>query len=231
MSSKETLTKKLQGKLPKNFKKKLGKRIKAGTRLGSQISSQIAAQVAAQVPAEFSQRLNEQAQKATRAALHTAQMAAETAHMAADTAKGGLDQVLIGLEHRGFNLKESQDIAQRVGRKVLERAEAVRAQIAASPLSPAWLREVTLKNAKAEPVVAAETAPITHMTSTAEATASEPAEFMQPEHSAPMEDESPIGVESDELDVTMKPAKKSKRATGVPKKTAKAGKASEQPLK
>ncbi len=70
-------------------------------------------------------------------------------------AKQTLDQVLLGLEHKGYNLKEPQDLIQTVGRKVLERAneianevakaaEDVRSQVAAKPYSPTWVKDLKI---------------------------------------------------------------------------------------
>ena len=72
------------------------------------------------------------------------QTAKSAATTAMSTAKFGLDQVLLGLQHRGLNLEESRDLVQQVGRRVLERAEEIRKQLALSPLSPAWLKDVSL---------------------------------------------------------------------------------------
>ena len=72
------------------------------------------------------------------------QSAKSAATTAMSTAKFGLDQVLLGLQHRGLNLEESRDLVQQVGRRVLERAEEIRKQLALSPLSPAWLKDVSL---------------------------------------------------------------------------------------
>ncbi|MES2854828.1 MAG: hypothetical protein V4692_03140 [Bdellovibrionota bacterium] len=67
--------------------------------------------------------------------------------------ENSIDQVLLGLQHRGLNLKEfnfkesqdaAQNIAQKVGRKVLERADEIRAQLAEQPYSPSWLKDVSL---------------------------------------------------------------------------------------
>lgn len=70
------------------------------------------------------------------------------AQAAAISAKQNLDQILLGLEHKGYNLKEPQDLIQTVGRKVLERAseiaEDVRSQVAAKPYSPTWLKDLKI---------------------------------------------------------------------------------------
>lgn len=129
MPSKDTL-KKFRSKLNTKLKKGLPKKIK------SQLKTN-----------KLANRLNEQAQEAVqKAAQATAQMASNLATtFSTEAAKHSLDQVLLNLEHRGLSFKDSQDLAIKVGRKVLERAEAVRLQIAENPLSPAWLREVRLK--------------------------------------------------------------------------------------
>lgn len=72
---------------------------------------------------------------------------ATRAQLAAEKAKKSLDDVLLGLEHKGINVKAPQDLIQTVGRRVLERAseiaEDVRSQVAAKPYSPDWLKNVT----------------------------------------------------------------------------------------
>lgn len=148
-SSKEKVEasfKKIQGQL-----KKAPKKLRAqGRQISQQISDQInerignqfAAQFSTQLHAVLSSKVTEQAQEVVKTAARTAQA---TAHIAAETAKHGIDQVLLNLEHRGLNVKDSQDLAVKVGRRVLERAEAIRAQIAANPLSPSWIKDVSLK--------------------------------------------------------------------------------------
>ncbi len=77
-----------------------------------------------------------------------AQAAAERAQEKITTARKSIDDVLLGLEHKGYNLKEPQDLIQTVGRRVLERAteiaEDVRSQVAAKPYSPTWLKELKI---------------------------------------------------------------------------------------
>ncbi len=77
-----------------------------------------------------------------------AQAAAERAQEKITTARKSLDDVLLGLEHKGYNLKEPQDLIQTVGRRVLERAseiaEDVRSQVAAKPYSPTWLKDLKI---------------------------------------------------------------------------------------
>ncbi len=84
----------------------------------------------------------------------------------AEAAKKTVDDVLLGLEHKGYNVKHPQDLIQTVGRRVLERAseiaEDVRAQVAAQPYSPEWLKNVadvaaTKVQKRARPDVAVET--------------------------------------------------------------------------
>lgn len=146
---------------------------------------------------------------------------------AAQTAKQSIDQALIALEHRGINIKDPQDFAQRVGRKVLERAESIREQIADKPFTPAWLKDVNLapkaaKATEAAPLSSEENPEITIEASAAasltETTVSEPAEEMQPK---PMRefmnqnDESEAEVSdltlSDEEIEEAKPAKKARK--------------------
>lgn len=101
-----------------------------------------------------------------------------------------LDQVLLGLNHKSLGLKESQDVIQRVGQSVLERAEAIRAQVANTPFSPSWLKDISFGPTTAEhadaksPTVGefeseTETVPA-EVTSMAEATVSTAANQMQP---------------------------------------------------
>jgi hypothetical protein len=73
--------------------------------------------------------------------------AATRAQAAAEAAKKSIDDVLLGLEHKGYNVKAPQDLIHTVGRRVLERAsgiaEDVRSQVAAQPYSPEWLKTAT----------------------------------------------------------------------------------------
>jgi len=77
-----------------------------------------------------------------------AQAVAGKAQERITTAKKSLDDVLLGLEHKGYNVKEPQDLIHTVGRRVLERAseiaEDVRSQVAAKPYSPEWLKNVSI---------------------------------------------------------------------------------------
>ena len=104
-------------------------------------------------------------EKTLKAALESptaarAQAAAERAQERISTARKSLDDVLLGLEHKGYNVKEPQDLIQTVGRRVLERAseiaEDVRSQVAAKPYSPEWLKNVSIPkpSAAAAPVKA-----------------------------------------------------------------------------
>lgn len=143
-----------KAKFSKNMKTGLQQKIKA------QISEQISQKMNTRLGKKVSARLNE-----------SAETLVQTAHVAAETAKHGIDQVLIGLEHRGINLKESQDLAQKVGRKVLERAEAIRSQLAGTPFSPSWLKDVSLAPKAAAPSAqAAVDTQTTEVTDTTEAT-------------------------------------------------------------
>lgn len=69
------------------------------------------------------------------------------AQAAAEMAKKSIDDVLLGLEHKGYNVKAPQDLIHNVGRRVLERASdiagEVRSQVAAKPYSPEWLKNAT----------------------------------------------------------------------------------------
>lgn len=119
----------------------------------------------------------------------------KSAQSAQQTAKHQLDQVLLGLQHKGITIKDSQGLIENVGRSVLKRAEAIRAQIANTPLSPSWLREISLSGSPASSAV--RTAGVADAategsrgvarevpadaTSVAEATVSGAAEDMQPE--------------------------------------------------
>ncbi len=82
--------------------------------------------------------------------------AASRAQAAAEAAKKSIDDVLLGLEHKGYNVKAPQDLIQTVGRRVLERAsdiaEDVRSQVAAKPFSPEWLKNVTIPRPAATPM-------------------------------------------------------------------------------
>jgi hypothetical protein len=60
--------------------------------------------------------------------------------------ESNFDQVLLQLEHRGLKIKESQDLIQRMGKTVLDRAEVIRSQIAANHLTPNWLKEMSVIN-------------------------------------------------------------------------------------
>jgi hypothetical protein len=54
---------------------------------------------------------------------------ATRAQLAAEKAKKSLDDVLLGLEHKGIKVKASQDLIQTVGRRVLARASEIAAQV------------------------------------------------------------------------------------------------------
>ena len=76
-----------------------------------------------------------------------AQAVAEKAQERMATARKSIDDVLLGLEHKGYNVKQPQDLINSVGRRVLERAseiaDDVRTQVAAQPYSPEWLKTAT----------------------------------------------------------------------------------------
>ena len=88
------------------------------------------------------QKLDQRVEKIAEQAFTVAQTAKETA-------KVGLDQILLNLEHRGVNIKDKQDIIQRMGQTVLDRAEKIRSQIAEHPslekFAPSWMKESTKK--------------------------------------------------------------------------------------
>jgi hypothetical protein len=101
-------------------------------------------------------------EKTLKAALESpaaarAQAAAERAQYKISTARKSLDDVLLGLEHKGYNVKEPQDLIQTVGRRVLSRASAiaedVRSQVAAKSYSPTWVRDIKIpRPAEAAPM-------------------------------------------------------------------------------
>jgi hypothetical protein len=218
------------------FTKKIKSELKKG--LPKNIKAQISAQIHSKLNSRLAARINQSAQKASETATKTAQktvkIATDTAQIAAETAKHSLDQVLLGLEHRGFKVKDSQDLqdiqvmAQKVGQKVLERAEAIRAQIATSPFSPAWLKDVKIpttsekssENAAEKPhdeKAAAAFEPdvknAAGASSLTETTISAAAADVQPETlEARRESNKDVQDENDEdISVLEKPAKKSKR--------------------
>lgn len=56
-----------------------------------------------------------------------------------------IDQALLDLQHKALDLKsQPQDLIQKVGQRVLERAERIRAQVAETPYSPTWLKDLSL---------------------------------------------------------------------------------------
>ncbi len=200
----DTLTKKIQTQL----KKKLEEQLDQNGEL-----QKLAQSITDSVSDRLNGKLGEKLSTTAMTAAATAQMAAQTV---AQSAKEGLDQVLLGLEHRGINLKDSQekaqDFAQKVGRKVLERAEEIRAQIAENPLSPAWLKDVSLTpthpphfaDAEAEAAHALrdvtpsdDDASVTADAagSLTETTVSEPAEEMQPKAMKTILEEESLGAD------------------------------------
>lgn len=204
MTSKQTLKslKKIQTKIRKGLPKKIKSQF--GEKLNTKLASQ--------------------AQEAVQKATRTAQMATQVAtQVATDAAKSSLDQVLLNLEHRGLNIKESQDLAIKVGRKVLERAEAIRAQIAENPLSPSWLKEVRLKCAE-EPMSTDPTAVSTEIPSTTSAPA---AGMAEPPHAdrgiSSLASDEGVDMASDEI-VEKPVARKAKRAS-APRKSSSAARA------
>lgn len=79
-----------------------------------------------------------------RPARIAATQAVNAANSVTTGARNQLDQVLLDLEHKALNLVETQDMIQTVGRRVLARAEEIRVQVATSPLSPSWLKDLKL---------------------------------------------------------------------------------------
>lgn len=90
-------------------------------------------------------RIGTTLQRSVRSAEAAAQQVAQkTAQKTVQSAKQSLDQILLGLGHKKLEAFDPQDLIQRVGRSVLHRAEQMRLQIADTPFSPTWLKEVTL---------------------------------------------------------------------------------------
>jgi hypothetical protein len=136
-------------------------------------------------------KIRHRIEKTLQRSAKSAQAAGQTA---ASTAKQGLDQILLGLQHNKLKLIDTpQDIIHSVGRKVLERAEAIRAQLAEQPLSPSWLKDVNLT--PQAPVTAKKSVkkakrahmPADEAVSMTEASVSEAAAEMQPETHAEVE--------------------------------------------
>ncbi len=211
MTSKETL---------KKFRTKLNTKLKKG--LPKKIKSQL------------------KTTKLGRTATATAQMASNLAtNFSAEAAKQSLDQVLLNLEHRGLSIKESQDLAIKVGRKVLERAESIRAQIAENPLSPAWLKDVRLRCAdeavlKSDETLETDTVAVsTETKSTASEAAKGVAEPRHKERKAHLRndldtlpDEESDEVSDDEAGAAVKAPAKIKRSVAARKASSAAPRAS-----
>jgi hypothetical protein len=141
-------------------------------------------------------RIGKTLQRSAQSAQAAGQTAATAAATAKQTAMQGLDQVLLGLSHNKQKLLDSpQDIIQSIGRRVLERAEQIRSQLAEQPLSPSWLKEVTLtppaataaKPTKSKNATRRNHMPADEAVSMTEASVSEPAAKMQPETHAEVE--------------------------------------------
>jgi len=225
--AKETFTKKIKSEL----KKGLPKNIKA--QISAQINSKLNSRLAARINESAQMAAHKASETATKTAQKTVKIASDTAQIAAETAKHSLDQVLLGLEHRGFKVKENQDLqdiqvmAQKVGQKVLERAEAIRAQIATSPFSPAWLKDVKISttfataekpvekpaHGKSEASVDGDVKNAAAASSLTEATVSSAAEDVQPETLEARLDSTKSAQDENDEDIAVfeKPAKKSKR--------------------
>lgn len=69
---------------------------------------------------------------------------------AAEAAKQSLDQVLLGLEHKlenqGVDVQQKKDLIYAVGKKVLERAEVIRGQVATNSMAPSWIKDINLND-------------------------------------------------------------------------------------
>ena len=98
---------------------------------------------AKELRSKIEERLEKTLERTIEKSLHYPQVV--RARDTALAAKKSLDEALLDLQHRALELKKDpQDVIQKVGFKVLERAEAVRAQIADKSYSPAWLKDISL---------------------------------------------------------------------------------------
>ena len=64
--------------------------------------------------------------------------------MAKTVAKAQVDQVLLNLSHKGLDLRDSNELAQRIGKSVLRRADEVRELIESHRMAPTWLKDLKL---------------------------------------------------------------------------------------
>ncbi|RYZ74140.1 MAG: DUF3235 domain-containing protein [Proteobacteria bacterium] len=106
------------------------------------------------------------AAEAVQARVDKARTTAKDArNMAQATAKQSLDQVLLGLEHKlennGVDVKQKKDLIYAVGKKVLERAEVIRGQVAANPMAPTWIKGMNLNDLMPKAAATTETAEAT----------------------------------------------------------------------
>lgn len=128
---------------------------------------------------------------------------AKRAATGAKRVKETLDQALLDLQHKAVDLKSRpEDLIQKVGQRVLERAERIRQQVAETPYSPGWLKDFSLTPRGQEAAEAGEAeeskedspeelatgavvdmkrAKVTLATTASEATESEAAAGMEPE--------------------------------------------------
>ncbi|MES2963848.1 MAG: hypothetical protein V4760_08150 [Bdellovibrionota bacterium] len=96
-----------------------------------------------QIEATFEKTLERTVERAMH--LPQVERAVTQAMRTANHAKETLDQALLDLQHKAVDLKaQPQDLIQKVGQRVLERAERIRAQVAETPYSPSWLRDLSL---------------------------------------------------------------------------------------
>lgn len=142
-----------------------------GQKLGRKLGKEIGRKGEA-IGQMFDQRVEEIAEQVTTVAQSVKQTASEAA-------KTGLDQILLNLEHRGLNVKDTSDfseIVQKVSQTVLDRAEKIRSQITEHPavgaFAPSWMKEPLVK-------VAADDVKAEAAGSMTEATVSTAAEDMQ----------------------------------------------------
>lgn len=139
---------------------------KFGHRFGQKVAKKLGKEIAHKSEA-LGQRIDQQVD-------HIADRVTTVAQTAQATAKSSLDQILLNLEHRGLSFKEKQELMNRVGQTVLERAEKLRSQLSELPsfsgYAPSWMKE---------PFVKVSDAPAEAAGSMTEATVSEPAQEMQ----------------------------------------------------
>lgn len=153
------------------------------------------------IEATFEKTLERTVEKAMHLPqVERARTQAKRAVAQAKNAKETLDQALLDLQHKAVDLRaQPQDLIQKVGQRVLERAEQIRAQVAETPYSPSWLRDISLAPRMAEAgemdestedsreematgaVVDTKAAKVTLATTASQATESDAAAGMEPE--------------------------------------------------